>query len=115
MLSPGWEYSAARNVSWKSSSRTATPLAHAAHSGLDVASGARPNTVDPGRYGCARACERAATAGPRVRLAAATAALSITRLITMSVTSAVGSTVSVASSASFHASWSLRFSGSADG
>ena len=33
MLSPGWEYSAARKVSWKSSSRTATPLAQAAHSG----------------------------------------------------------------------------------
>ena len=33
MLSPGWEYSAARNVSWKSNSRTATPLAQAAHSG----------------------------------------------------------------------------------
>ena len=46
MLSPGCEYSAARKVSWKSSSRTATPLAHAAHSGENVPS--TPNTVAPG-------------------------------------------------------------------
>src|SRR6201987_5772540 len=32
MLSAGWEYSAVKNVSWKSSSRTATLLAQAAHS-----------------------------------------------------------------------------------
>ncbi|CPU66339.1 Uncharacterised protein [Mycobacteroides abscessus] len=115
MLSPGWEYSAARNVSWKSSSRTATPFAQAAHSGLVRVSRPQPNTVAPGVYGCASAWPRAATAGPRVRLAAATAALSMTRLTTMSTTSGVTSTGSVASSASFHASWSVRSSGSALG
>ena len=46
MLSPGCEYSAARKVSWKSSSRTATPLAHAAHSGEYVPP--TPNTLAPG-------------------------------------------------------------------
>lgn len=97
MLSPGCEYSAARNVSWKSSSRTATPLAHAA-----PLRARQPVAAEDGAAGAA--------AGTRVGLglgagrddrlagddAAATAALSITRLMTMSVTSAVGSSCSAA-------------------
>ena len=50
MLSPGWEYSAARNVSLKSSSRTATQLAQAAHSGDTHARPAQPKTPAPGEY-----------------------------------------------------------------
>ena len=106
MLSPGWEYSAARKVSWKSSSRTATPLANAAHSGLERT--VEPNTVAPGAYGCASACPRAATTGARLRDAVATDALSITRLMIMSVTSCVTATGSAATSAIFQASCSSR-------
>ena len=45
MLSPGWAKSAARKVSWKSSSRTAVPLAQAAHSAAGFRP--RPSTVAP--------------------------------------------------------------------
>ncbi len=110
MLSPGCEYSAARKVSWKSSSRTATPFAQAAHSGLECF--VMPKTVEPGVAGCVSACARAEMAGARVMDAAATAALSMMRLITISVTSGVTGTGSAATSAIFQAScsWRGRFS-----
>ncbi len=67
-----------------------------------------PMTVLPGEKGCRVACARAATTGLRTIDAAATAALSMTRLITMLVTSFVTSTGSTATSAIFHASWPSR-------
>ena len=87
MLSPGCEYSAARNVSWKSSSRTAVPFAHAAHSHSKRASGPRPNTAAPSFRGCAMACARAVITGWRFSEAEATAALSMMRLPIISATS----------------------------
>ena len=91
-------------MSWKSSSRTATPLAQAAHSGEIRTCGAAPHTAAPGEDGWRSACSRAARTGSRASDAAATAASSITRLITISVTSAGTSTGSVATAASFQAS-----------
>ena len=118
MLSPGWEYSAARKVSWKSSSRTATPLAQAAHSGETAVAESTPNSCAPraseaGRW--RRAWSRAETMGARLIEAMATEALSSTRLITMSVTSGETSTGSAATSAIFQASCSSRGSCADDG
>ena len=104
MLSPGWEYSAARKVSWKSSSRTATPLAQAAHS--HETRSAAPKTLAPGDARCPSACPRALTTGIRRTDAIATPALSMTRLTIISATSSSTPTGSVATSASRQASWS---------
>src|SRR5918992_665269 len=73
MLSPGWAKSAARKVSWKSSSRTAVPLAQAAHSAATLLAGPRPSTVAPPGLGWARAWARAAAGGSRSRAGTATA------------------------------------------
>ena len=97
-----------------SSSRTATPLAHAAHSGDTRWSEGAPQTAAPGVAGW-RSAWRAARTGRRASDAAATAASSITRLITISVTSAGTSTGSVATAASFHASCSSRAREADDG
>ena len=109
MLSPGWEYSAARKVSWKSSSRTATQLAHAAHSGAthDLATRSRRSAA-PGWSRWGRAWPRALATGRRRKAAVATAASSIRRLTTISTTSGNTGTASVATSASFQASCSSR-------
>ncbi len=108
MLSPGWEYSAARNVSWKSSSRTAAQLAQAAHSGDTQAWLPHPKTAAPGWSRWRRAWARALATGRRRREAAATPASSIRRLTTISVTSASTRTSSVATEASLQANCCSR-------
>ncbi len=73
--------------------RTATPFAHAAHSGQTRSR--VPNTTEPARSpaaACRSACARAATTGPRSIDAVATPALSTSRFTTMSATSAGGAT-----------------------
>ena len=83
-------------MSWKSSSRTATPLAHAAHSGETARRPARAEDRRPGLRGWRSAWARALATGARASEAAATPASSIRRLTTISVTSASTATGSVA-------------------
>ena len=87
-----------------SSSRTAVPLAQAAHSGLTCVVAGMPNTVAPPARGWASAMSRALMQGWRLTLAMATAALSITRFISISVTSGATATGSAATAAIFIAS-----------
>ena len=103
-MSPGWFMSIDRKVSWKSSSRTAVPFAHAAHSHDSSIVRGRPNTVAPRGRGLASAWARAFATGWRAMPATATPALSSTRLTTMSTTSSSSGASSAATAASRHAS-----------
>ena len=98
-----------------SSSRTATPFAQAAHSGLTRLVDATPNTDAPFLFGRASAMSRADTMAWRLTEAIATEALSMTRLTIISATGLVTATLSAATPAIFQASWSSRFRPAFDG
>ena len=98
-----------------SSSRTATPFAHAAHSGLTSLLDGTPKTEAPRLFGRASAMSRADTMACRLADAIATEALSMIRLTIIAATSLVTATLSAATPAIFQASWSSRFRPAFDG
>ena len=98
-----------------SSSRTAVPLAQAAHSGLNRLAEGTPKRVAPPFLGWPSAMPRAEVGAARLTEAMATAASSMMRLAIMPTTSGCTRTLSAATAAIFQASWSSRRSTSFDG
>src|ERR1700710_855457 len=98
-----------------SNSRTATPFAQEAHSGLTRLVDGTPKTDAPALFGRASAMSRADTMARRLAEAIATEALSMMRLTIIAVTSFVTATLSAATPAIFHASWSSRLRPAFDG
>ena len=99
-----------------SNSRTAVPLAQAAHSGETVVADFTPNTcAPPAFFAWPSAIPRAETTGRRLMAAMATEALSMILLMIISCTGFSTATLSTATPAIFQASWSSRFNSALDG